>query len=124
MLLAVCKATGKDFSCIPTIAKGFSVGMGGLGEVCGAEAGGILTLGLLYGQDMSIGGKARDFANRFTEQNGALRCKDLLGFDGDGVDNLVAFAKNHKSDVCDDLVKSSVEILLELIEEQALVDAS
>lgn len=91
--------------------------MSGVGEVCGAASGGILALGLLYGQDPTISAKARDFSNRFSEKNGGLRCNDLLGFGEGSVDELVVYAKKHKGLICDGLVSDAVSILLEIIQE-------
>jgi C_GCAxxG_C_C family probable redox protein len=120
VLLAVCKATGIDYSCIPTIAKGFSVGMGGVGEVCGAVSGGALAIGLLFEDDFEVVRKTKDFSRRFREQNRALRCIDLLGLGEVSTDELVGYAKQHKSEVCDGLVSDAVQILLDLLEDVEL----
>lgn len=85
-----------------------------MGEVCGAVSGGVLAMGLLYGQDYSVGPKTREYVHRFAEQNGAVRCIDLLGLDESSVEVILASARNRKKEVCDGLVSSAVQILLEL----------
>lgn len=52
-----------------------------MGEVCGVLSSGVLALGLLYGGDDAVGPKTREFVRRFAEQNGTVRCIDLIGFD-------------------------------------------
>ncbi len=53
---------------------------------------------------------------RFIEQNGAVRCIDLLGLEGSSVDGILASALDRKREVCDGLVGSAVQVLLNLLE--------
>jgi hypothetical protein len=85
--------------------------------VCGAVSGGVLAMGLLFGQDKSVGPKTREYVHRFTEHNGAVRCIDLIGLDESSVEVLLASARNRKSEVCDGLVSSAVQVLLDLLED-------
>ena len=70
------------------LASGFSGGLH-IGEVCGCVAGAAMALGLKYGvhePNDEIGksiikAKTDEFMRRFIEENGALRCKELLGHD-------------------------------------------
>lgn len=68
------------------LAAGFGGGAG-TGELCGAITGGVMALDLIAGGDVTSdpkGGKRRAAARskmlqeRFMEQFGALRCKELL----------------------------------------------
>jgi len=55
--------------------------------VCGAVSGGVLAIGLLYGQDQAGEAmpeaytKTAEFVRRFAEVNGAVRCIDIIGLD-------------------------------------------
>lgn len=81
MLLAVCKATGKEWDCVPKIAYGLQGGFMA-GEVCGAASGAVLALGLLYGDrdNELVQHLTEQFMHRFAERNGAVRCIDIIGF--------------------------------------------
>jgi C_GCAxxG_C_C family probable redox protein len=91
--------------------------MGGKGEVCGAVSGAVLAIGLLYGDDPKIGAMTNQFFRRFAEQNEVLRCADLLGISGSSGDELVTYAKAHKSEICDRLMADAMEILLDILED-------
>jgi C_GCAxxG_C_C family probable redox protein len=127
VFLAVSKATGKDGESISYIASGFQGGMGA-GEACGAVSGGVMAISLLYGQDQPEAANqlAREFVRGFEDRNGAIRCIDLIGFDvasantgediGSVKDLMLFFAKGGKR-ICNKAVSSSVELLLEQLEE-------
>jgi C_GCAxxG_C_C family probable redox protein len=91
--------------------------MGGKGEVCGVVSGAVLAIGIIYGDDPKIGTMTNQFSRRFKEQNEVLRCADLLGLSGSSGDELVAYAKAHKSEICDRLLSDAMEILLDLLED-------
>jgi C_GCAxxG_C_C family probable redox protein len=50
VLLAISELLGVESELIPRIATGFGAGIGRRGEVCGALAGGVMGLGLVYGR--------------------------------------------------------------------------
>ena len=85
--------------------------------MCGAVSGGVLALGLIYGQDHIVGPKTREFVHRFIDQNGAVRCIDLIGLDESSVEVLLASARNLKAKICDGLVTSAFEVLMEVLED-------
>ncbi len=90
-----------------------------MGEVCGAVSGGVLAIGLYYGQDYSeaVGTKTEEFVLRFTELNGAVRCSDITGMDlKSGKGFLLFFARGGKK-VCNGVVSSAVQVLLEQFNE-------
>lgn len=90
--------------------------MGGTGQVCGAVSGAVLAIGLIYREDLSIGAKAREITESFSEKYGALRCADLLGLSDASTDELVVFARQHKANLCDKFVYSAVESILDMVE--------
>lgn len=96
----------------------------GVGEVCGAVSGGVLAIGLLYGQDYpeAVGLQTEEFVRRFADREGAVRCIDLIGFDVnsamDGEDirsvrGLLWFFIRGGKRVCNGAVKSAVREILE-----------
>jgi C_GCAxxG_C_C family probable redox protein len=91
--------------------------MGGKGEVCGVVSGAVLAIGILNGEDPRTGTMTNQFSRRFVERNDALRCADLLGVSGNSGDELITYAKAHKSEICDRLLGEAMEILLGLVEE-------
>ncbi len=67
-----------------------SAGLGGgcfHGDVCGTVSAAVVSLGLAYGfnepysaaQNAILVQKVQEFEKRFTEKNGSIVCKDLLG---------------------------------------------
>jgi C_GCAxxG_C_C family probable redox protein len=116
-----------DGESISYIASGFQGGMG-TGDVCGAVSGGVMAIGMLYGQDQPEAANhlTREFVRVFEERNGAVRCIDLIGFDitiantgediGSVKDLMLFFAKGGKR-ICNKAVSSAVELLLEQLEE-------
>ena len=100
----------------------------GAGEVCGAVTGGVLAIGLLYGQDYpdAVGLHTEEFVSRFAERKGAVRCIDLIGFDissamsGDDISSVKGilwfFVRGGKK-ICNGAVSSAVQLLLEQWEE-------
>lgn len=94
------------------------------GELCGAVAGALMVLGLLYGHDDSndLLSKRRsyiiavDFMNRFTEKNGSVVCRKLLGYDISKEDDMkIIQEKNLFRTFCPGMIKSAVDILDEMI---------
>ncbi|NLO47315.1 MAG: C_GCAxxG_C_C family protein [Clostridiales bacterium] len=70
------------------LGSGFGGGLH-VGEVCGCVTGAVMALGLKYGfsepkDDIGkqiMNARTGEFIRRFKEENGALRCKELLGYD-------------------------------------------
>ena len=85
---AFCEDYGLDSATGLKLAFGLGGGCG-LGELCGALTGGVLVVGLKYGQfglddDKSKAdcrAKRDEFVKEFIEINGSATCCDLLGFD-------------------------------------------
>jgi len=98
------------------------------GEVCGALSGGALAIGLLYGQDQdeAVPHLTEKFMHRFAERNGAVRCSDIIGFNIGSIDTttdlsslkgLLMFGVRGGKEMCNGVVSSAVEVLLEQLEE-------
>lgn len=89
---AVLGAFSKDLNLDQEMALKIATGFGGgsrNGELCGAVAGALMVLGLKEGHYIKgdTEGKqkayqvAKEFTNRFKEEQGSIVCKDLLGYD-------------------------------------------
>ena len=85
-----------------------------------------MVLGLLYGHSESddLNTKAKAYAmseqymNRFIQKNGSVVCKELLGYDlSKPEEKAVIMEKNLFRTLCPEMIRSAVEILDELLEE-------
>ena len=98
------------------------------GEVCGALSGGALAIGLLYGQEDEevVNHLTEQFVHKFSEQNGAVRCSDIIGFNIGSIETkanlksikgLLTFGMRGGKKMCNGIVSSALEALLEELEE-------
>jgi hypothetical protein len=97
----------------------------GAGEVCGAVAGGILAIGLVYGEDHAdaIGVLTEEYMTTLEERVGTLHCKEIIGTDISGAMNaedfrsiariLWVFFIQGKRKICTGVVKNAVQVVLE-----------
>ena len=97
------------------------------GEMCGAVSGAIMVLGLLYGHsesdDLDTKAKAyamaEEYMNRFIKKNESVVCRELLGYDlSKPEEKAIILEKNLFRTVCPGIIRSAVEVLDEIIEEQ------
>ncbi len=80
VLTAFCEDYGMEIDTAMMIAASFGSGMAGLRSVCGTVTGANMVIGLAKGSDRGASNAAfREFAAGFTEKNGSLICKELLG---------------------------------------------
>lgn len=98
--------------------------MGGglkVGEVCGAVSGGVLVIGLVYGEGDKgvIRAKTQEFVQQFAERNGALRCRDLLGVDLASDEGLQEYRSRDLNTQCKTFVSSAVALLLDMMVDTA-----
>ncbi len=106
------------------IASAFGGGMSRHGEVCGAVTGALMALGLKYGSSASdseekIREASQTLMRRFEEKNGALLCRELLGY------HLIIPAEREKaqengvfSRVCPLLVENAAKLLVEIMKDE------
>ena len=96
VLSAVAERLGITREMAMSSASGLGIGLC-RGSVCGAALGGIVALGIRYGNsksgDMSakseVFAKREEFLKRFEEMNGKLLCKDLIGVQVSGLDDMI-----------------------------------
>jgi len=120
VLLAFCEDYDLDEETAARIACGFGGGCA-IAELCGAAAGGVLTIGLKYGQEAieDVAAKANThvhvahFLELFRKENKSLICRELLGCDLT-TDEGYAVYLTRRDTICPVMVKSAVGILEEL----------
>lgn len=84
---AFCPELGLEEQTVRALCSSFGGGMGRLREVCGAVSGALFVLGAVYGGYDPADRRAKaahyervqEFARRFSEQNGSIICRELLG---------------------------------------------
>jgi C_GCAxxG_C_C family probable redox protein len=96
VLSAVADKLGISKEMAMSSASGLGIGLC-RGSVCGAALGGIVALGIRYGNTRSgdmiaksdVFAKREEFLKRFEEMNGKLLCKDFLGVEVKGLDDMI-----------------------------------
>lgn len=112
---------GLDRQTALRLSTGFGVGMGGLGDTCGAVTGAFMVLGLRYGatepDDRQATRKTyqqvRKFAKRFKARHESILCRDLVDL-GKSPVSVVARRKQFSTH-CPKMVQTAVEILEEML---------
>ena len=124
VLGAFSENLGLDRESAMRVATGFGGGMGRLAGTCGAVTGAFMALGLARGMRRpeeaeakeAAYGLVREFARRFTERNGALACRDLLGEDIGTPQGLrAAREKNLFSTRCSGYIRDAAGILEDML---------
>ena len=110
------------------ISAGLGGGIGRLRDVCGAVSGAAMVIGSLAsateGADVENKQKnydlVREFAKRFTEENGSIICRELLGLDEQTKETAKPesrTAEYYKKRPCVELVECAARILEKMINE-------
>lgn len=106
------------------IAGSFGGGISRTGNICGAVSGALMAIGLKHGRTIvdeeglneKSYEKGREFIEKFKNNNGHIKCKDLLGCDISTPEGRqLAKDKNLFKTICPELVKTTAEILEELM---------
>lgn len=96
------------------------------GEMCGAVAGALMVIGLLYGHsdgnDLDSKAKAyalsEEYMNRFIKENGSVVCRELLGLDLSKPDEMAIIREQDLFHTrCPEMIRSAADILDELLKE-------
>jgi C_GCAxxG_C_C family probable redox protein len=121
ILAAFCGSYGLDRHTALKITAGFGSGMR-CAEICGAVSGAVLVIGLKYGHTEAkdrtakenCDAKVKDFLRAFTERNGHIICRDILGCDISTPEGIKK-AREEKlfTTVCADMVVSAATVLEE-----------
>ena len=120
---AFCERFGMDRQQAFKISSGFGGGMH-LDQTCGAVTGAFMAIGLKFGRTRADDVDAKkkmvemtdEFAKRFEQRCGSIRCTDLLGY------NLATDAGREEAQklkatkaVCPKYVQAAAEILAEML---------
>lgn len=135
VFLAFCEDLNFDAKTASMIAAPFGGGMSRLREVCGAVSGMFMAAGLFFGyyeptddaQKKELYTFIQELAHRFTEKNGSIVCRELLGLNHqkDDAAPSARTAEYYKKRPCADLVADAAQLLKEaLIERGILKDLS
>ena len=127
VFVAFAHRFGIDEKTAKMISAGLGGGLGRMREVCGAVSGAAMVIGSICapvdgkdsGSKMKNYELVREFADRFTERNGSIICRELLGLDvkmEKSAEPEKRTAEYYKKRPCVDLVADAAEILTELIE--------
>lgn len=115
---------GLDREMALKISGAFGVGMGRIGETCGAVTGAFMVIGLKYGktrvEDEQTKEKAytlvKRFVDRFKSRNGSIICRELLGCDISTPAGMkLAKEKRLIANVCPKFVRDGAEILEQIL---------
>ena len=113
------------------LSSSFGGGMGRLREVCGAVSGMFMVAGLKYGYSDTSDHAAKtahytliqSLAKKFSEENGSIICRELLGIDTKGADSPVPSERTqgyYKKRPCAELVAQAAGIIAQtMIEKEA-----
>ncbi len=124
VLLAFACELGLSEESASRLAQAFGGGMARTGQTCGAVTGAMLVLGLKHGkvkpEDDAAREKTyaltREFFSLFQAKNGSLLCWQLLGIDlSSPGGHELANSKGLFQTVCPQLIRSSIDILEELL---------
>lgn len=124
VLVAFAPDLGLEADAALRVAAAFGGGMARTGGTCGAVTGALMALGLKYGATRSddkaakerLYTLAREFMARFEARQGALSCRELLGYDiGDPQGHRAFREKGLSATVCSQAVAAAAEIVEQLI---------
>ena len=123
VLMAYAEESGIDLLTAKKVASTFGAGMGRLRMTCGALTGAFMVIGLKYGNiipdDMETKlhsySIVQEHAKRFKQKHGTTDCSELLA---KYTDSTSVIERKHHRIICNKLVKDSVRILEEILEER------
>ncbi len=111
------------------LASSFGGGLGRLREVCGAVSGMAMASGMLYGYDSPTDFEAKtdhyarvqELAGKFSEANGSIVCKELLGLEQKGGSHIPEkrTEEYYKKRPCAELVGMAAAIMEQYIAEHS-----
>lgn len=129
VVAAFCDLLQMDEKTALKLSSSFGGGMGRLREVCGAVSGMFMVAGLLYGYTDPKDNAAKkehyaliqELARRFSEQNGSIVCRELLGLGAGhgGPTPTVRNAAFYKKRPCADLVADAADLMEYMIRQRA-----
>lgn len=127
--MAFSDLIGMDKDQVAKLVSGFGAGLSRMREVCGTVSGFTFVISALYGNSDPKDAKAKQeiytrvqtLANKFTQENGSIICRELLGLNKKGPDSPTPEPRTqayYKKRPCPELVAYSATILDEYIKSQ------
>ena len=128
VFVAFAHRFGIDEDTAKKMSAGLGGGLGRMREVCGAVSGAAMVIGSICaptdGKDSESKQRnyelVREFARRFTQKNGSIICRELLGLNikmENTAEPDKRTAEYYKKRPCVELVADAAEILIQLINE-------
>jgi len=123
VLLSIAEAQGIQSDLIPAIATGFCSGMARTGGMCGAVAGSVLGLGLVYGRqtaDQSVDALyavEKQFLQEFIRRFGCMSCEGLIHCDFNTEEGKAAYYAQNLQERCYQYVEEAANLVMKLIED-------
>lgn len=121
--MAVAEKHNIQSDIIPGIASGFCGGMSRTDGLCGALAGGIMALGILFGRNSPHDSHKKIYALSermvydFEKHFGSRNCSDLLGCDiSTAAGEAVFEAKKLGKTVCLDITVQTSDLVMQILE--------
>lgn len=127
MLLSLADYLEMDGSAAINLASGFGGGIGRQGSVCGAIIGGVMALGLKYGNDRTKDSAgmtkaaymARELYAFFKDEMGDTTCYGLLKCDLFSPEGLEQFKRERmREEKCSNFVRKTVRHILDLFKKK------
>ncbi len=122
VLAVIAEEQGISSAYFPRIATGFCSGMARTSNMCGAVAGAIMALGLVYGRcspDESVEKTyqaVQEFISRFEAEFGTSNCKALLTVDLGTEEGQQAFADKNMIVQCLEYTGKAAQITRDIID--------
>lgn len=126
VLTAVSDEAGVISPLIPRIATGFCGGMARTRGMCGAVAGGIMALGILYGRDNAqqpydaVYEKVQQFLRAFEEEYRSINCFELIGCDLGKEEDRQAFVEQGIIKKCRLITGRAASLEAELVNDEEM----
>lgn len=132
VVLTMQELLGLQDELVLKAATGFGGGVGNMGFMCGALAGGIMTIGLKYGRS-KIGQKVEkertyvlcaEWLKRFRDHFGSSDCIDILKVDLKNPEKRKEYWNNkeNRKKCANDTVGTAARILTEFLEEVSSIE--
>lgn len=130
VLLALSEHLGIKSQLIPKIATGMSAGIARNGMICGALAGGIMGLGLIFGRSSpEVDNEKKPYwfthqlVMKFRDKLGDTSCLGLLGLDLSKPEEYETYStKEMWQNNCRDYIMKATEFAIDIIKENSEED--
>lgn len=127
-LMAIAENQGIKNDLIPALATGFCSGMARTGGICGAVAGSVMGLSLVYGRKNSSDAVEplytieKIFLQEFTDRFGSTSCEGLIHCDFNTPEGQSRYNENKLYNDCFQYVEEAVDLAVKLIEEHPAIN--